>query len=76
MSTWFGDYVVNRDDDLIDEEILNFALFANCDPISFEETVKDDRWIRAMDEEIHAIKKNNTWKLTTIPPEKKPIWVK
>ncbi|KAK3027765.1 hypothetical protein RJ639_042257 [Escallonia herrerae] len=29
-----------------------------------------------MNEEIHAIEKNNTWELTTLPKEKKPIGVK
>nr|XP_009775305.1 PREDICTED: uncharacterized protein LOC104225243 [Nicotiana sylvestris] len=48
----------------------------NCDPVTFEEAVKDDRWVHAMNEEIHTIEKNNTWKLTTLPPSKKPIGVK
>jgi hypothetical protein len=29
-----------------------------------------------MDEEIEAIKKNNTWELTTLPPRHKSIGVK
>ena len=29
-----------------------------------------------MDEKIHVIKKNETWELTTLPNEKKPIGVK
>lgn len=32
--------------------------------------------MKAMDEEIHEIEKNNTWLLTTIPEGKKPIGVK
>lgn len=34
--------------------------------------------MKAMDEEIHAIEKNNTWELTTLPEGKSPIgdkWV-
>ncbi|OIT27673.1 retrovirus-related pol polyprotein from transposon tnt 1-94, partial [Nicotiana attenuata] len=69
-------YVVGDDNDLSDEDIVNFALFADCDPVTFEEAVKDDRWVHAMNEEIHAIEKNNTWELTTLPPSKRPIGVK
>ena len=39
---------------------INFALLAHCDPISFEEAIKDDKWISAMDEEIQSIEKNDT----------------
>ena len=41
-----------------------------------EEAVKDDHWYQTMDEEMHAIKKNKTWELTTLPYGKKPIGVK
>jgi len=49
---------------------VNFALFADCDPITFEEAAKDDHWMNAMDEEIHDIEKNNTWELTDLTPSK------
>jgi len=35
--------------------------------------VKDEKWRNAMDEEIKAIEKNNTWELTIIPKEQKPM---
>ena len=38
--------------------------------------ITDEKWRNAMDEEIKAIEKNNTWELTTIPKEQKPIGVK
>jgi len=38
--------------------------------------VKDEKWRNAMEEEIKAIEKNNTWELTTIPKEQKPNGVK
>jgi len=38
--------------------------------------VKDEKLRNAMDEEIKALEKNNTWELTTIPKEQKPIGVK
>ena len=70
------DYVVSNDNDLSDEEIINFALFADCEPVNFEEASNDENWRKAMDEEIHAIEKNNTWELTDLPADKKPIGVK
>lgn len=36
------DYVVGDDNDLSDEDIVNFALFADYDPATFEKVVKDD----------------------------------
>jgi hypothetical protein len=38
--------------------------------------VKDEKWRNVMDEEIKAIEKKNTWELTTILKEQKPIGVK
>ena len=46
------------------------------DPIHFEEAVKDKKWIDAMDEEINAIEKNNTWELVDLPKGKEVIRVK
>ena len=72
------DYEVGRDDDPEDreEEVTYYALFADCDPVTYEEAANDDCWIKAMNEEIHAIEKNDTWELTTLPEGKKPIGVK
>jgi len=41
------------------EEIINFALFANCNPFTFEEASSDKNWRKVMDDEIHAIEKND-----------------
>jgi len=70
------DYVLGTDNDPSDEEIINFALFADCEPVTFEEASGDEKWIKAMDEEINAIEKNKTWELTELPTDKKPIGVK
>ena len=46
-----------------DEELdikSNFALLS-YQPINFEEEIKDDAWIKAMDDEIDSIEKNETW---------------
>ena len=58
------------------DESVNFALFSCSDPIYFEEAMKEEKWCNAMDEEIDAIKRNETWELTTLPPKKKIIGVK
>jgi len=52
-----------------------FALLA-FQPSSFEETIKDENWVQAMDEEIEAIEKNDTWNLVDLPKEKNLIGVK
>ena len=36
------------------DQVSNFAFIA-CDPVDFDEVVKRDVWIKAMDEEIDAI---------------------
>lgn len=41
-----------------------FCLMAECDPVTFEEASEESKWNKAMDEEIGAIKKNDTWELT------------
>lgn len=46
------------------------------DLVHFEDAVKDDKWVSAMDEEIEAIEKNQTWDLVSLPKEKDVIGVK
>ena len=53
-----------------------FCFFADNDPLSFNEAVTEEKWIEAMNEEIYAIEKNDTWKLTNLPENKKAIGVK
>ena len=59
MVAHLNDYAVSNDNNLSD------VLFANCDPISFEEAVKNNHWNQVMDKEFHAIE-NKTWELTRI----------
>jgi len=59
---------------ILDEQ-LQFALFS-CQPTSFNEAVKDAQWVKAMNEEIDAIEKNQTWDLVDIPADKTSIGVK
>jgi len=51
----------------------SICFFINNDPLSFTEAIIGEKWIKAMDEEIHVIEKNDTWKLTNISESKKVI---
>ncbi|KAL4020424.1 hypothetical protein IC575_019200 [Cucumis melo] len=53
-----------------------FCLFGDSEPLNFEEASQNDKWKIAMDEEIKAIKKNDTWELSTLPNGKKAVGVK
>jgi hypothetical protein len=59
-----------------EEETNLFCFYADHEPITFQEAVVEDYWRSAMEEEIQAIQKNNTWELSTLPPKKKTIGVK
>lgn len=53
-----------------------FFLFVDAEPISFEDVVQDEKWRMAMNEEIKAIRRNDTWELANLPKGKKLIVVK
>lgn len=55
---------------------VNLALFASANPVHFEEAVKHDKWRTAMDMEIQAIERNNTWELTDLLKSANKIGVK
>lgn len=62
------DYVTENDMN-VDDEVHNLAVFSSSeDPISYEEAVKHNEWRKAMDLEIIAIGKNETWELMTSLP--------
>ena len=50
-------------------------------PLSYTEAVTSDKlreWVKAMDEEMHSLKENNTFTLTNLPEGKKGVggrWV-
>jgi hypothetical protein len=50
--------------------------FCVVEPENFEEAIKESIWKNAMQEEIAAIEKNNTWQLVEKPNDKEPIGVK
>jgi len=58
------------------DEVHVVCLLAGEEDIKFEEAVLDERWKKAMDEEIGSIEKNETWELTDLPTRARPIGVK
>ncbi|GKV28744.1 hypothetical protein SLEP1_g37756 [Rubroshorea leprosula] len=72
---WMSDYEVTGIDHS-EDTLTHFALFSDCDPTVFEEAATESKWQKAMDEEIAAIERNNTWELTELPKGKKAIGVK
>ena len=62
--------------DQSEDPFTHFALFLDCDPTTFESAVKDAKWWKAMDDEIEAIERNDTWELTNLPKGHKTIGVK
>lgn len=75
---YLNDYVTG--DGLSEEEDeVNMAEIAEIeasDPSTFEEAVKGKQWRLAMDAEIDAIRRNQTWELTSLPKGAKCIGVK
>nr|KYP66220.1 Retrovirus-related Pol polyprotein from transposon TNT 1-94 [Cajanus cajan] len=58
------------------DNVTLFCLFADCEPMNFQEAIGKKSWRNAMDEEIEAIKKNDTWELVSLPKEHTAIGVK
>lgn len=58
------------------ENEVNASVFASEDPLYYEEAVKISKWQLAMDAEIKAIEKNETWELTELPAGAKKIGVR
>ncbi|GJU64890.1 zinc finger, CCHC-type containing protein [Tanacetum coccineum] len=49
---------------------------AREEPRNYKEASTDKKWIEAMEIELDSINKNNTWTLTTLPPNQKAIGLK
>nr|GEW73041.1 ribonuclease H-like domain, reverse transcriptase, RNA-dependent DNA polymerase [Tanacetum cinerariifolium] len=56
-------------------EIGNLLLIEE-EPCNYKEASTDNKWIKAMEIDMDSINKNNTWTLTTLPPEQKAIGLK
>jgi len=57
-------------------EVHVVCLLAESKDVRFEEAVVDEKWKKAMDEEIAAIERNNMWELSELPQGARPIGVK
>ncbi|RDY01786.1 hypothetical protein CR513_14843, partial [Mucuna pruriens] len=59
-------------------KIINdlFCLFVDNEPLTFDEAIEDKRWRQAMEEEIKAIEKNDTWVVSNLPKGHEAIGVK
>jgi hypothetical protein len=77
---WLNIYDTSNNDDTNDEDDMrNLAIFGPCqieDPVTSDEAAKFDTWRKAMDSEIQAIERNNTWELTELQRGAKVIGVK
>jgi len=52
------------------------ALLSSTEPQDVSEACKDECWVKAMDEELEQIEKNNTWELVPRPKDKNVIGTK
>lgn len=59
-------------------ETVNFlaALDKNVAPKNYHDASLDPNWVSAMNEEMEALSRNNTWVLADLPPGRKPIGCK
>ncbi|GKD52014.1 putative RNA-directed DNA polymerase, partial [Tanacetum coccineum] len=55
----------------------NFSFITNLnktsEPKTYKEVVLDSKWVEAMNSEIKALNRNNTWTITELPKGRKPI---
>lgn len=52
------------------------AFSTEVEPRTFEEAVKDTRWIHAMQQEVQALEENGTWKIVELPKGKNIVGCK
>ena len=62
--------------DQTEDPTIHFALFSDCDPTTLDSAVKEEKWRKAMDDEIDAIERNDTWELNDLLKGHKTIGVK
>jgi hypothetical protein len=60
----------------VTSELHLVCLLTDTEDITFEQAVKDKKWQAAMQEDMKAIEKNDTWELATLSKGHKPIGVK
>ena len=53
-----------------------YSLLSQVEPKNVAEAVKDESWVKAMNEELDQIEKNQTWELVPRPSQKNVIGTK
>ncbi|XP_022041183.1 uncharacterized protein LOC110943757 [Helianthus annuus] len=84
----FGDFVVEGKVKYGVEKVVNYAnlsyenmcfvasLNKVVEPTCYNEAAKNDKWVDAMNSEMEALYRNNTWVLVDLPKDRKPIGCK
>ncbi|KAJ0512023.1 putative RNA-directed DNA polymerase [Helianthus annuus] len=88
MPKRFDDFVVEGQVRYGIEKVVNYtnlsyenvcfvaSLNKIVEPKTYSEAVKDERWVEAMNNEMEALYRNNTWVLVDLPKDRKPIGCK
>ncbi|KAL8112462.1 hypothetical protein AgCh_019968 [Apium graveolens] len=66
-------YDATEEVELDDDELM---LMGTVEPTSYSRAATENSWQQAMKDEIDAVEKNHTWKLTELPAGKKAIGLK
>lgn len=75
--TSLQDYEVSLDNEINDDgEFVHFSFLTDLKSVGLEDAIQNPKWQKAMNEELTAIEKNNTWQLTDLPKGHKAIDVK
>lgn len=71
--------VITLDNMVNDEgELVHLAFYANSGLVNVTEALKDQKWMKALMEDLKSIEVNKTWSLVELPYGKKDIdvnWV-
>lgn len=80
---WQSDFVTNQTSYISNLPITEVAPEFQCfmskltaqpaDPVHFKTAVQHNHWIQAMNLELEALERNNTWEVTSLPPNKTAI---
>ncbi|GAU11617.1 hypothetical protein TSUD_346090 [Trifolium subterraneum] len=77
QSAKLNDCIITIDNEInVEGDLVHLAFNGEAEPVNFENAVKDEKWLSAMNEEIESIERNNTWELVDLPHGKNAIGVK
>ncbi|KAF5771878.1 putative RNA-directed DNA polymerase [Helianthus annuus] len=84
----YQDYVLNSSVRYDINRVVNYACLSGdsvsfisglnktVEPSTYREAVKDPKWVEAMNLEMEALLRNNTWEVVELPANRKPIGCK